>query len=119
MDDSGVTHVTWAGVPTAAEAATTPAGFSPNGDGSSDSWTPSWTHDRPVNWTLTLKSGSTQVRSLTGTSSTGKVTLRRTVPAAAVTAPAVASSAGTTAAVPVTWVLGPVDRHPGRRTGPL
>ncbi|XUL89292.1 hypothetical protein ACQ86D_23815 [Streptomyces galilaeus] len=144
MDDSGVTHVTWAGVPTAAKAATTPAGFSPNGDGSSDSWTPTWTYDRPVNWTLTLKSGSTQVRSLTGTSSTGKVapswngttgtgtaaaegaytwtltatdtvtgrpaadatgkvTLRRTVPAATVTAPAVASSAGTTAAVPVTW----------------
>ncbi|WP_406457938.1 hypothetical protein OH768_27475 [Streptomyces sp. NBC_01622] len=143
-DDSGVTHVTWAGVPTAARAATTPAGFSPNGDGSSDSWTPSWTYDRPVSWTLTLKSGSTQVRSLTGTSSTGKVapswngttqtgtaagegaytwtltatdtvtgrpaadatgkvTLRRTVPAATVTAPAVASSAGTTASVPVTW----------------
>ncbi|MFJ9631586.1 hypothetical protein ACIRU8_28140 [Streptomyces sp. NPDC101175] len=144
MDDSGVTHVTWAGVPTAAKAATTPTGFSPNGDGSSDSWTPTWTYDRPVNWTLTLKSGSTQVRSLTGTSSTGKVapswngttqtgtaagegaytwtltatdtvtgrpaadatgkvTLRRTAPAATVTAPAVASSAGTTAAVPVTW----------------
>ncbi|WP_262059451.1 hypothetical protein [Streptomyces sp. STR69] len=144
MDDSGVTHVTWAGVPTAAKAATTPAGFSPNGDGSSDSWTPTWTYDRPVSWTLTLKSGSTQVRSLTGTSSsgkvapswngttqtgtaagegaytwtltatdtvtgrpaadaTGRVTLRRTVPAATVTAPAVASSAGTTASVPVTW----------------
>ncbi|MBK6012330.1 hypothetical protein [Streptomyces sp. MBT53] len=144
MDASGVTHVTWAGVPTAAKTATAPTGFSPNGDGSSDSWSPTWTYDRPVNWTLTLKSGSTQVRSLTGTSSTGKVapswngttgtgtaaaegaytwtltatdtvtgrpaadatgkvTLRRTVPAATVTAPAVASSAGTTAAVPVTW----------------
>ncbi|MDV9174561.1 hypothetical protein R6V09_31185 [Streptomyces sp. W16] len=144
LDDTGVTHVTWAGVPTAAKAATAPTGFSPNGDGSSDSWTPIWTYDRPVSWTLTLKSGSTQVRSLTGTSSTGKVTpswngttqtgtaatdgaytwtltatdtvtgrlaadatgkvtLRRTVPAATVTAPAVASSAGTTASVPVTW----------------
>ncbi|MGW3450519.1 hypothetical protein [Streptomyces sp. NPDC001076] len=143
LDDAGVTHVTWAGVPTAASA-TAPAGFSPNGDAYADTWTPSWTYDRPVSWTLTLKSGTTQVRSLTGTAAdgrvapvwngrtetggtaaegaytwtltvrdtvtgraaadvTGKVTLRRTAPAAAVTAPAVASSAATTASVPVTW----------------
>ncbi|MFD4598258.1 hypothetical protein ACFWPQ_09480 [Streptomyces sp. NPDC058464] len=143
MDDAGVTHVTWAGVPTTASA-TAPAGFSPNGDGSADTWAPTWAYDRPVSWTLTLKSGSTQVRSLTGTAAdgkvapvwngktetggtaaegaytwtltvqdtvtgrsaadlTGKVTLRRTAPAATVTAPAVASSAATSAAVPVTW----------------
>ncbi|MEU6194433.1 hypothetical protein [Streptomyces sp. NPDC047061] len=143
MDDAGVTHVTWAGTPTAASS-TAPAGFSPNGDGSADTWAPTWAYDRPVSWTLTLKSGSTQVRSLTGTAAdgkvapvwngktdaggtaaegaytwtltvqdtvtgrsaadlTGKVTLRRTAPAATVTAPAVASSAATSAAVPVTW----------------
>lgn len=72
MDDAGVTHVTWAGVPTAAPAAA-PAGFSPNGDGSADTWAPTWTYNRPVSWTLTLKSGTTQVRSLTGTASGGKV----------------------------------------------
>ncbi|MFD4506682.1 hypothetical protein [Streptomyces sp. NPDC058457] len=143
MDDAGVTHVTWAGVPTAASA-TAPAGFSPNDDDSADTWAPTWTYNRPVSWTLTLKSGSTQVRSLTGTAAdgkvapvwdgktqtggtaaegaytwtltvqdtvtgrsaadlTGKVTLRRTAPAATVTAPAVASSAATSASVPVTW----------------
>lgn len=143
MDDAGVTHVTWAGVPTAASAAA-PTGFSPNGDGSADTWVPTWTYNRPVSWTLTLKSGTTQVRSLTGTASngkvapvwnattqtggtategaytwtltvrdtvtgraaadvTGKVTLRRAAPAATVTAPTVASSAATTASVPVTW----------------
>ncbi|WP_128433844.1 hypothetical protein [Streptomyces cyaneus] len=144
MDDAGVTHVTWAGVPTSASAATAPTGFSPNGDGSADTWTPTWTYNRPVSWTLTLKSGTTQVRSLSGTASggtvkpvwngttgagtaaaegaytwtltvrdtvtgraaadvSGKVTLRRTVPAASVTAPTVASSAATSAAVPVAW----------------
>ncbi|MFF2125537.1 hypothetical protein ACFVW1_09055, partial [Streptomyces olivochromogenes] len=72
MDDAGVTHVTWAGVPTAASAAA-PTGFSPNGDGSADTWAPTWTYNRPVSWTLTLKSGTTQVRSLTGTASGGKV----------------------------------------------
>ncbi|WP_217552365.1 hypothetical protein [Streptomyces sp. GbtcB6] len=143
MDDAGVTHVTWAGVPTPASA-TAPAGFSPNGDGSADTWAPAWTYNRPVSWTLTLKSGSTQVRSLTGTAAdgkvapvwngrtqtggtaaegayswtltvqdtvtgrsaadlTGKAALRRTAPAATVTAPAVASSAATSASVPVTW----------------
>ncbi|MGW6907973.1 hypothetical protein [Streptomyces sp. NPDC054940] len=143
MDDAGVTHVTWAGVPTAAPAAA-PAGFSPNSDGSADTWTPAWTYNRPVSWTLTLKSGTTQVRSLTGTASggkvapvwngatqtggaaaegaytwtltvrdtvtgraaadvSGKVTLRRVAPAASVTAPTVASSAATSAAVPVAW----------------
>ncbi|MET9786754.1 hypothetical protein [Streptomyces canus] len=143
MDDTGVTHVVWAGVPTAASSAA-PAGFSPNGDGKTDTWAPTWTYDRPVSWTLTLKSGTTQVRSLTGTSTagkvapvwngttptgsaaaegaytwtltardtvtgraaadiTGKVTLRRTVPAATVTSPTVASSAATTASVPVSW----------------
>ncbi|WP_159058909.1 hypothetical protein [Streptomyces caeruleatus] len=143
MDDAGVTHVTWAGVPTAASAAA-PSGFSPNGDGSADTWTPTWAYNRPVSWTLTLKSGTTQVRSLTGTASngkvapvwngtsqtggaaaegaytwtltardtvtgraaadvSGKVTLRRVVPAASVTAPTVASSAATSAAVPVAW----------------
>jgi hypothetical protein len=143
MDDAGVTHVTWAGVPTAAPAAA-PTGFSPNGDGSADTWTPTWTYNRPVSWTLTLKSGTTQVRSLAGTASdgkvapvwngttqtggaaaegaytwtltvrdtvtgraaadvTGKVSLRRAVPAASVTAPTVASSAATSAAVPVAW----------------
>ncbi|WP_370261203.1 hypothetical protein [Streptomyces sp. V4I8] len=143
MDDAGVTHVTWAGVPTAASAAA-PTGFSPNGDGSVDTWIPAWTYNRPVSWTLTLKSGTTQVRSLSGTASdgtvkpvwngttgagtaaadgaytwtltvrdtvtgraaadlSGKVTLRRTVPAASVTAPTVASSAATSAAVPVAW----------------
>lgn len=143
MDDAGVTHVTWAGVPTTASA-TVPAGFSPNGDGATDSWAPTWTYNRPVSWTLTLKSGTTQVRSLTGTASggkvapvwngttqtgttategaytwtltvrdtvtgraaadvTGKLALRRTAPVATVTAPAVASSAATTASVPVTW----------------
>ncbi|WP_217570055.1 hypothetical protein [Streptomyces sp. GbtcB7] len=143
MDDAGVTHVTWAGVPTAASAAA-PTGFSPNGDGSADTWVPTWTYNRSVSWTLTLKSGTTQVRSLTGTASdgkvapvwngttqtggtategaytwtltvrdtvtgraaadvTGKVTLRRAAPAATVTAPTVASSAATTASVPVTW----------------
>ncbi|MFD9276534.1 hypothetical protein ACFWD7_04510 [Streptomyces mirabilis] len=143
LDDAGVTHVTWAGVPTAASAAA-PTGFSPNGDGSADTWAPAWTYNRPVSWTLTLKSSTTQVRSLTGTASggkvapvwngttqtggaategaytwtltvrdtvtgraaadvTGKVTLRRAAPAATVTAPAVASSAASTASVPVTW----------------
>ncbi|MFE0328334.1 hypothetical protein ACFW08_16420 [Streptomyces sp. NPDC058960] len=143
MDDAGVTHVTWAGVPTAVSSAT-PTGFSPNGDGSADTWTPTWTYNRPVSWTLTLKSGTTQVRSISGTASvgtvepvwngttqtgtaatdgaytwiltvrdtvtgraaadvTGKVTLRRPVPAASVTAPTVASSAATSAAVPVAW----------------
>ncbi|WP_326666461.1 hypothetical protein [Streptomyces canus] len=143
MDDTGVTHVVWAGVPTAASSAA-PAGFSPNGDGKTDTWAPTWAYDRPVSWTLTLKSGTTQVRSLTGTSTvgkvapvwngttstgsaaaegaytwtltardtvtgrvaadiTGKVTLRRTVPAATVTSPTVASSAATTASVPVSW----------------
>ncbi|MET8953616.1 hypothetical protein [Streptomyces sp. NPDC004533] len=143
MDDAGVTHVTWAGLPTAASA-TAPAGFSPNGDGSADTWTPAWTYNRPVSWTLTIKSGATQVRSLTATASggkvapvwngttqtggaapegaytwtltardtvtgraaadvSGKVTLRRVAPAASVTAPALASSAATSAAVPVTW----------------
>jgi hypothetical protein len=143
MDDADVTHVTWTGVPTAASAAA-PTGFSPNSDGSADTWAPTWTYNRPVSWTLTLKSGTTQVRSLTGTASngkvaplwngttqtggaategaytwtltvrdtvtgraaadvTGKVTLRRATPAATVTAPTVASSAATTASVPVTW----------------
>ncbi|WDF39857.1 hypothetical protein PBV52_25195 [Streptomyces sp. T12] len=143
MDDAGVTHVTWAGVPTTASAAA-PTGFSPNGDGSADTWIPTWTYNRPVSWTLTLKSGTTQVRSLTGTASdgkvaavwngttqtggaaaegaytwtltvrdtvtgraaadvSGKVTLRRVAPAAAVTAPTLASSAATSAAVPVAW----------------
>ncbi|MFE9440379.1 hypothetical protein ACFYO2_15450 [Streptomyces sp. NPDC006602] len=143
MDDAGVTHVTWAGVPTVASA-TAPTGFSPNGDGSADTWTPTWTYDRPVSWTLTLKSGTTQVRSLTGTATggkiapvwngttqaggaaaegaytwtltardtvtgraaadvSGKVTLRRVAPAASVTAPTLASSAATSAAVPVAW----------------
>ncbi|MFJ5216268.1 hypothetical protein ACIP98_16285 [Streptomyces sp. NPDC088354] len=74
MEDDGVTHLVWAGVPSRTSAATTvPAGFSPNGDGSSDTWAPTWTYDRPVNWTLTLKSGSTTVRTLTGTVSGGKV----------------------------------------------
>ncbi|QIY97237.2 hypothetical protein HEP87_28670 [Streptomyces sp. S1D4-11] len=143
MDDASVTHVTWAGVPTSASAAA-PTGFGPNGDGSLDTWAPIWTYNRPVSWTLTLKSGTTQVRSLTGTAAdgkvapvwngttqtggaategaytwtltvrdtvtgraaadvSGKVTLRRTPPAATVTAPTVASSAATTASVPVTW----------------
>ncbi|GAA3070483.1 hypothetical protein [Streptomyces glomeratus] len=143
MDDAGVTHVTWAGVPTAVSAAA-PTGFSPNSDGSADTWTPTWTYNRPVSWTLTLKSGTTQVRSISGTASdgtvepvwngttqtgtaatdgaytwtltvrdtvtgraaadvTGKVTPRRPVPAASITAPTVASSAATSAAVPVAW----------------
>ena len=143
MDDAGVTHVTWAGVPTAASAAV-PAGFSPNGDGSGDTWAPAWVYNRPVSWTLTVKYGTTQVRSLTGTASdgriapvwdgttqaggaaaegaytwtltvrdtvtgraaadvSGKVTLRRVVPAASVTAPSLASSAATSAVVPVAW----------------
>ncbi|MEU3339197.1 hypothetical protein [Streptomyces sp. NPDC006668] len=142
MDGTGVTHVVWAGVPTAASAV--PAGFSPNSDGKTDTWAPTWTYNRPVSWTLTLKSGTAEVRSLTGTALdgkvapawngttrtggaategaytwtltaqdtvtgraaadiTGKVSLRRTAPAAAVTSPAVASSAATTAAVPVSW----------------
>ncbi|MGI5138672.1 hypothetical protein [Streptomyces sp. CA-106110] len=143
MDGAGVTHVIWAGVPTAASAAA-PSGFSPNGDGSADNWNPTWAYNRPVSWTLTLKSGTTQVRSLTGTASdgriapvwdgkteagtaaaegayawtltvrdtvtgraapdiSGKVTLRRAVPAASITAPTVASTAATSAAVPVAW----------------
>ncbi|MET9909554.1 hypothetical protein ABZZ74_22595 [Streptomyces sp. NPDC006476] len=142
MDGTGVTHVVWAGVPTAASSAV-PAGFSPNGDGKTDTWAPTWTYNRPVSWTLTLKSGTAEVRSLTGTALdgkvapawngttrtggaaegaytwtltahdtvtgraaadiTGKVSLRRTAPAATVTSPAVASSAATAAAVPVNW----------------
>ncbi|MEU6227041.1 hypothetical protein [Streptomyces sp. NPDC047042] len=75
MDDAGVTHAVWAGVPSRTSAASTvPTGFSPNGDGSSDTWAPAWTYDRPVTWTLTLKSGSTPVRTLTGTAPGGKVT---------------------------------------------
>lgn len=104
-----------------------------------------------MSWTLTLKSGTTHVRSLTGTSTTGKVapvwngttptgsaaaegnytwtltardtvtgraaaditgkvTLRRTVPAATVTSPTVASSAATTASGGV--VEGDEDQAP-------
>ncbi|OIJ68852.1 hypothetical protein [Streptomyces mangrovisoli] len=73
-DDDGVTHAVWAGTPSrTSAAASVPAGFSPNGDGSSDTWAPTWTYDRPVNWTLTVKSGSTTVRTLTGTAAGGKV----------------------------------------------
>ncbi|MFI5676474.1 RHS repeat domain-containing protein [Streptomyces cellulosae] len=145
MDSDGVTHTTWAGAPArTAAAASVPTGFSPNGDGSSDTWAPVWAYDRPVAWTLTLKSGTTTVRTLTGTASGGKVapvwnggndagaaaaegsyswtlalkdavtgvpaagaggtvTLRRTVPAASVTAPVLASDASTSAVIPVGW----------------
>ncbi|MDQ0933194.1 hypothetical protein [Streptomyces turgidiscabies] len=145
MDDAGVTHAVWAGVPSRTSAnATVPTGFSPNGDGSSDTWAPTWTYDRPVTWTLTLKSGSTSVRTLTGTAAGGKiapvwngrnnagtaaaegaygwtlavkdtvtgepaadavgtVALRRTVPAASVTSPALASDASAGAVIPVSW----------------
>jgi hypothetical protein len=143
MGADGVTHVVWTGAP-AAVSASAPTGFSPNGDGSADSWSPTWTYNRPVAWTLTLASGTTAVRTLTGTAADGKVkpvwngaatsgtsaaagaykwtltvqdsvtglrpagvsgtvTLRRTVPAASLTVPTVASSASTTATVPVTW----------------
>ncbi|KAB1987649.1 hypothetical protein [Streptomyces triticiradicis] len=73
MDGDGVTHTVWAGTPSRSSGpASVPAGFSPNGDGSADSWAPTWTYDRPVAWTLTLKSGSTPVRILTGTAPGGK-----------------------------------------------
>lgn len=145
MDGAGVTHVVWAGSPSRTSAtASVPAGFSPNGDGSSDAWAPTWTYNRPVAWTLTLKSGSTSVRTLTGTAPGGKVApvwkgennagtaaaqgaygwtlavkdtvtgepaaaaggnvaLRRTVPAASVTSPALASDASNSAVIPVSW----------------
>ncbi|MEW2113656.1 hypothetical protein AB0945_00385 [Streptomyces sp. NPDC005474] len=145
MDDDGVTHIEWAGVPSlASKTASVPTGFSPNGDGSSDTWAPTWTYNRPVTWTLTLKSGSNPVRTLTGTATGGKiapvwngrnnagtaaaegaygwtlavkdtvtgepaavtagtVTLRRTVPAASVASPALASDASAGAVIPVSW----------------
>ncbi|MGW3628921.1 hypothetical protein ACWD7F_01940 [Streptomyces sp. NPDC005122] len=74
MDDDGVTHMVWAGAPSRSSGSVpVPAGFSPNGDGSSDTWAPTWTYNRPVTWTLTLKSGSTSVRTLTGTAPGGNV----------------------------------------------
>ncbi|MFF4500387.1 hypothetical protein [Streptomyces sp. NPDC001401] len=143
MDDEGVTHIVWAGAPSRTSA-TAPTGFSPNGDGSADTWAPTWTYNRPVTWTLTIKSGTTSVRTLTGTASggsiapvwngktdsgtaaaegtyawtlavkdavtgvpaagvSGTVALRRTVPAATVTAPALASDTSTSAVIPVSW----------------
>ncbi|MFD8735668.1 hypothetical protein ACFV06_12155 [Streptomyces sp. NPDC059618] len=75
MDDDGVTHTVWAGVPSpsTSQAASVPGGFSPNGDGSADTWAPTWRYDRPVTWTLTLTSGGKQVRTLTGTAPGGNV----------------------------------------------
>ncbi|WP_189785487.1 hypothetical protein [Streptomyces capitiformicae] len=72
MDGDGVTHIVWAGAPSRT-AASAPTGFSPNGDGKSDSWAPKWTYNRPVTWTLVLKSGTDSVRTLTGTASGGGV----------------------------------------------
>lgn len=143
MDDDGVTHIVWAGAPSHTSASA-PTGFSPNGDGKADTWAPKWTYNRPVTWTLVLKSGTNPVRTLTGTASgggvapawngktdagtaaaegsyawtlsvrdvvtgvpavgvSGKVTLRRTVPAASVTAPTLASNSSTSAVIPVGW----------------
>ncbi|MFJ7147544.1 hypothetical protein ACIQVT_04970 [Streptomyces sp. NPDC100445] len=143
MGADGVTHIVWAGAP-ATTAASAPAGFSPNGDGKSDTWAPKWTYNRPVTWTLTLKSGTTTVRTQTGTASggsvaptwngktdsgataaegsytwtltakdtvtgataadvSGKVALRRTVPVASVTGPALAADSSAGAVVPVGW----------------
>ncbi|MEU3514324.1 hypothetical protein ABZ770_03390 [Streptomyces sp. NPDC006654] len=143
QDDDGVTHAVWAGAPSVTSASV-PAGFSPNGDGSSDTWAPVWAYNRPVTWTLTLSSGTTRVRTLSGTASggtvapvwngkddaggtaaegaytwtlavkdtatgvpaagvTGAVALRRTAPAATVTAPALASDASSRAVIPVSW----------------
>lgn len=143
MSTDGVTHIAWAGAPAVASA-TVPAGFSPNGDRSADTWAPVWRFDRPVAWTLAVTSGGTRVRTLTGfapdgsvapawtgtntagakaaegrytwtltatdtatnrqaAALTGTVALRRTAPAASITAPAVASSASATAVVPVAW----------------
>ncbi|MEY2242410.1 hypothetical protein AB8A21_05610 [Streptomyces sp. BF23-18] len=145
MDDDGVTHTVWAGAPSrSSDSASVPTGFSPNGDGSTDTWAPTWTYNRPVTWTLTLKSGSTSVRTLTGTAPGGKVApvwngkntagtavaegaytwtltakdtvtdepaaglsgtvaLRRSVPVASATAPALASDGSTGAVIPVGW----------------
>ena len=72
MDSAGVTHLVWAGAPSRASASA-PTGFSPNGDGSNDTWAPKWTYNRPVSWTLVLKSGTTSVRALTGTATGGTV----------------------------------------------
>jgi hypothetical protein len=143
IDNEGVTHIVWAGAPSRTSASA-PTGFSPNGDGSADTWAPTWTYNRPVTWTLTLKSSTSTVRTVTGTSSggsitpkwngktnagttaaegtytwtlaakdavtgtpaagvSGTVTLRRTAPAASVTAPALASDTSTTVAIPVRW----------------
>ncbi|MDT9699809.1 fibronectin type III domain-containing protein [Streptomyces sp. P17] len=143
MDGDGVTHLVWAGAPSRTSASA-PIGFSPDGDGKADTWAPKWTYNRPVTWTLVLKSGTTSVRTLTGTASggaiapvwngktdagtaaadgsftwtlsvkdavtgvpaadvSGKVTLRRTVPAASVTAPTLASNSSTSAVIPVSW----------------
>ncbi|MFD7876499.1 hypothetical protein ACFV5G_20715 [Streptomyces sp. NPDC059766] len=145
MDDGGVTHTVWAGAPSRSSgSASVPTGFSPNGDGSSDTWAPTWTYNRPVTWTLTVKSGGTSVRTFTGTAPggniapvwngrntagtavaegaytwtltakdtvtdepaadlSGTVTLRRSVPAASATAPALASDGSTSAVIPVGW----------------
>ncbi|UUU23967.1 fibronectin type III domain-containing protein [Streptomyces sp. DSM 40750] len=143
MDDDGATHIVWAGAPSPT-AASAPTGFSPNGDGKADTWAPKWTYNRPVTWTLVLKSSTTSVRTLTGTASgdaiapvwngrtdagtaaaegsytwtlsvrdvvtgvpaagvSGKVTLRRTAPAASVTVPTLASNSSTSAVIPVSW----------------
>jgi len=51
-------------------------------------------------WTLTARD---TVTGRAAADITGQVTLRRTIPAATVTSPAVASIAATTAAVPVSW----------------
>ncbi|MGW3243197.1 hypothetical protein [Streptomyces sp. NPDC001070] len=72
MSTDGVTHVVWAGAPTRSSTSA-PTGFSPNGDGSADTWNPAWWYNRPVTWTLTLKAGTTLVRSLSGTASDGLV----------------------------------------------
>lgn len=143
IDDDNVTHLVWTGAPTLAPG-TVPTGFSPNGDGRSDTWTPAWSADRAVRWTLTLRSGSSTVRTLTGTATggrvaavwdgrtgsganaaagtyswtlngtdtvtgaaarplTGTLALRRSAPAAVVTAPALAAGAGSAPDWKLTW----------------